>query len=82
MSHPANDIYLEQRRELKEEILAMRIYKDFEDFLADKFSISEGGYILDDDWPEAFEDWIQQLDISDVIKWADEYAASKTQGKD
>lgn len=55
----------------------MRIYKDFDDFLSDKFAKSEGNYILDDDWPEAFDEWVADLDPNELIKWADEYTKSK-----
>lgn len=55
----------------------MIIYKSFEDFLADKFGRSEGASVLDDDWPDAFSDWLANLPIDQVIKWADEYANIK-----
>jgi hypothetical protein len=51
----------------------MRIYKSFEDFLSWKHAEQYTG--LDDDMPEDYEEWLQDLDINDVIKWADEYAA-------
>lgn len=57
----------------------MRVYKDFEDFLADKFARGEGASVLDDEFPEAFDDWVTGLDVNDVIKWADEFAKYQTE---
>ena len=49
-------------------------YKDFEDFLNEKF-YKENPMTLDDEWPDLFSDWVADLDIQDVIKWADEFAS-------
>ena len=47
-------------------------HKDFEDFLWDKF-YKENPMTLDDDAPDAFEDWKQELDIDEVIKWTNDF---------
>ncbi len=47
-------------------------YKDFEDFLKDKHAEDYHG--TDDDMPDAFDDWMGNLDISEVMDYADEYA--------
>lgn len=47
-------------------------YKDFEDFLQEKHAWQYEG--LDDEMPDDYERWLTELDITDVIKWADEYA--------
>lgn len=33
--------------------------------------------ILDDDLPDHFDDWVGTLDAEDLIRYADEYAATK-----
>lgn len=50
----------------------MREYKDFEDYLQEKHAEQYDG--LDDEMPEDYEEWLVDLDINDVIKWANEYA--------
>lgn len=55
----------------------MKTYKDFEDFLNEKFGEAEP-MTLDDDWPDAFNDWLEKQDVNDLIKWADEYASPLT----
>ena len=47
-------------------------HKDFEDFLQDKF-IKKNPMVLDDDIPDAFEDWLSEMDIQDCISYANEY---------
>ena len=47
-------------------------HKDFTDFLATKFGLSEPS-VLDDDWPDSFSDWLADLDVDVLINWADEY---------
>ena len=49
------------------------IYKDFENFLAEKFGRDNPG-VLDDDWPDAYNDWLVDLDVDTLIKWGNEYA--------
>lgn len=58
---------------LREENKPMRKYKDFEDYLAQKFA-EQNPMVLDDDWPDMYAEWEADLDILDVIKWANEYA--------
>lgn len=43
----------------------------FEDFLEDKF-IDLNPSVLDDDFPDKFDDWISQLDVADVLDYAQE----------
>ena len=47
-------------------------HRDFEDFLTDKFAKQYEG--LDDDWPDAWEEWKADQDPDQLIKWANEYA--------
>lgn len=46
--------------------------KDFEDFLQDKF-ILQNPSVLDDDIPDAFADWIADIDPNDLIAYANEW---------
>ena len=50
----------------------MRTYKDFEDYLQEKHAEQYTG--LDDEMPDNYEDWLADLDINDLIKWANKYA--------
>ena len=72
MSHKQNDLQAEQQREGIEEMRAQRNYKDFEDFLQDKF-IESNPTVLDDDIPDAFDDWLTELDVDDLIAYGDQY---------
>lgn len=47
-------------------------YKNFEDFLNDKFGKLNPS-VLDDDWPEAFDEWLVDLPVDDWLKYGDEY---------
>lgn len=48
-------------------------YKNFEEFLAEK-CFEENPSVLDDDMPDFEDNWVGNLDISDVIVYADAYA--------
>lgn len=51
----------------------MREYKDFEDFLQEKF-IESNPTVLDDDIPDAFSNWLTELDSDDFIIYGNQYA--------
>lgn len=51
-------------------------FKDFEDFLSHKF-MEDQPQVLDDDLPDAFDNWVTELDVESIIKWADEYKEAK-----
>ena len=54
-------------------------YKTFEDFLKVKF-VEAHPKILDDDLPDAFEEWlVDKLLVNDFIDFADEYASIQKQ---
>ena len=55
-------------------------YKDFNDYLNQKFFEDEP-MTLDDDWIDRFNDWLACVDIEDMIVWADDYAKSKLDSK-
>lgn len=43
----------------------------FEEFLRDDIWEAEG--VLDDDMPDAFDTWCSELDVQEVIDYAEEY---------
>ena len=45
--------------------------KTFSEFLADKHAEDYEG--LDDEMPDAFDEWLYSLPIDTIIKYADEY---------
>jgi hypothetical protein len=51
----------------------MRTYKDFEDFLNEKF-YQENPSTLDDQWPDMFSDWLSDIDSDTWIKYGNQYA--------
>lgn len=48
-------------------------FKDFEDYLMTVFCEGDGSCILDDDLPDAFDGWIEQIDIEDIIRFGNIY---------
>ena len=50
--------------------------RTFIDYLAEKHA-EINPTILDDDMPDAFDDWMSDLDQDDLIKFADIYAGIK-----
>lgn len=61
-------------------------YKNFEDYLskvfADSVRFTEDDP-LDDDFPDAFDNWLCDLDVDDFIKHGDDFAKiwAKQEGK-
>jgi len=51
----------------------MEHFKDFEDFLQDKF-IRQNPTVLDDDIPDAFSDWLGDIEVDLWLEYGDEYA--------
>jgi len=51
------------------------IYKDFEDYLMNRFSQETN--LLDDDQPDGFESWLADLDIEELIILANIYGMEK-----
>jgi len=54
-------------------------YKTFKDFLISKFA-EENPQVLDDDMPDAFDEWLyyeheSYISRENIVKYADEYAA-------
>lgn len=51
------------------------IFKSFEEFLRDEHSSTYIG--TDDDMPEDFEKWLQNLDVEELIKQADNFSSHR-----
>lgn len=49
------------------------IFTDFEDYLAQVFAEGDGSHCLDDLFPEAFDEWLQELQADDWILYANKY---------
>ena len=57
--------------------------KTFKDFLISKFA-EENPQVLDDDMPDAFDEWLyyeheSYISRENIVKYADEYANQQTQ---
>jgi len=48
-------------------------HRDFEDFLMDKFASTDGNCVLDDDMPDAFDDWICNLEVDEWLEYGEKY---------
>ena len=53
----------------------MKEYHTFTRFLEDKFGLQYQG--LDDEMPDAFNDWLADLAVDELIDYADEFARSQ-----
>lgn len=49
-------------------------HKSFEDFLMDYYAMNDGRCVLDDDMPDAFNEWVCDLEIEEWFKLGDKYA--------
>ena len=49
------------------------IFKDFEDYLMTVFAEGDGATVLDDDFPDAFTDWTEDLEYEDYIRFGNIY---------
>ena len=63
------DVCLNNR---KGEAMTAPEYKDFEDYLQE-CHIKENPHLLDDDIPDAFSDWLSDLDTDEWIRLGDSY---------
>jgi hypothetical protein len=52
------------------------MFRNFEDFLQEKF-IRQNPTVLDDDIPEAFDDWLISIEIDMWLEYGDEYKNAK-----
>ena len=57
------------------------MHKDFTDFLADKFT-KQNPMVLDDEIPDAFNEWLADLDVDTLIEYADQYKADNSQSRE
>ena len=49
------------------------IFKDFEDYLMTVFAEGDGACVLDDDFPDCYDDWVQDLEHEDYIRFGNIY---------
>lgn len=52
-------------------------FKDFEDYLMTVFGEGDGASVLDDDYPDAFNDWLCDLEPDDFIRFGNIYGRIK-----
>lgn len=52
-------------------------FQDFEDYLMTVFGEGDGACILDDDFPEAYDVWIEDLEHEDYVRFANIYGKLK-----
>lgn len=57
---------------MSEEKMSTPKYKDFEDYLQEYF-MRQNPHLLDDDIPDAFADWLSDLDTDDWLRLGDLY---------
>ena len=75
------DEMIEDNKELKEQLnKKVKWEVDFERFLMDKFT-EEEPTVLDDDIPDRFNDWLEQIDIQTIINYAQGYAEKIYRGR-
>jgi len=47
-------------------------YKTFDEYLR-AMHFQENQHLLDDDLPDAFDDWLSNIDANDIIDYAEEW---------
>ncbi len=52
-------------------------FKDFEDYLMTVFAEGDGGMVLDDDFPDAYTEWTEDLEHEDYIRFGNIYGRIK-----
>ena len=50
------------------------IFRDFEDYLMTVFAEGDGARVLDDDFPDAYQYWSEELEYEDYLRFGDIYA--------
>lgn len=51
----------------------MMQFKDFNDFMTDKFTTGPGKCVLDDEFPDAFNQWMADLDPFTWLDYGEQY---------
>lgn len=49
-------------------------FTDFEDYLMTAFAEGDGSIVLDDEFPDAFDSWLCDLESDDFIRYGNIYA--------
>ncbi len=52
-------------------------FKDFEDYLMTVFAEGDGACVLDDDFPDMYDRWIEDLEYEDYCRFGNIYARIK-----
>jgi hypothetical protein len=52
-------------------------FKDFEDYLMTVFAEGDGATVLDDDFPDAYSDWTEDLSYEDYYRFGTIYGRIK-----
>ena len=52
-------------------------FKDFEDYLMTIFAEGDGAMVLDDDFPDMYEKWSEELEYEDYIRFGNIYGRIK-----
>lgn len=52
-------------------------FSDFEDYLMTIFAEGDGSCVLDDDFPEAYDEWLGELECDDFIRYGNIYGNIK-----
>ena len=53
------------------------IFMDFEDYLMTVFAEGDGACVLDDDFPDSYDSWIEDLEHEDYVRFGNIYARIK-----
>ena len=53
------------------------IFKDFEDYLMTVFAEGDGATVLDDDFPDMYDKWIEDLEYDDYVRFGNIYGRIK-----
>lgn len=49
------------------------IFKDFQDYMLTVFAEGDGSTVLDDEFPNRFDDWVQELEADDWLRFGNIY---------
>lgn len=53
------------------------IFKDFEDYLMTVFAEGDGATVLDDDFPDMYNKWVEDLEYEDYVRFGNIYGKIK-----
>lgn len=56
-------------------------FKDFEDYMMTVFAEGDGSHVLDDEFPDAFDEWVQDIDVDSWLRFGNIYGNIKKENK-